>query len=133
MISVQRDGPCTGQRSIVAWIIHHFLPKPDIKGHPIGLFSPLGTISGAQCCTVGYSSSKAEPHGEAQLSVVSDDNHQVISARCQMFEYRHSQMFPAQMFEACQPFGFLAQGPQISGAEVCHSALVYAVLDTQNS
>lgn len=33
MISVQRDGPCTGQRSIVAWMIHHFLPKPDIKGH----------------------------------------------------------------------------------------------------
>lgn len=29
------------------------------------------------------------------------------------------------MFETCQPFGFLAQGPQNSGAEICHPAVAY--------
>lgn len=65
-------------------MIHYLLPKPDTKGRPVGFavgFAPLGTLSGLQCCTVGYSSSKAEPHGDAQLPIVSDDNAQVISAQ----------------------------------------------------
>lgn len=126
MISVQREWPCTGQKSIVAWMIHYLLPKPDIKGHPVGFFSlwePFLELSALLWDTLAPRQSHME-RLNCQLSQMTTIKLSLPGARCLNTDI--PRYFQSQMFEARQPFGFLARGPQISGAEVCHSAVVYA-------